>query len=244
MGKIHVLLKKEEIDAAKMAGKTVAVFDILLATSTITSLLEHGAEEVIPVLNEQRARETAAGMADESYLLAGEYEGKTIHGFLDPNPSLLKDKVSGKKVILSTTNGTVALHRSSPASFVYACSLLNSGAMAEHFLKFHKEDSIILVCSGSSGQFCLEDFYGAGFFISCLLAGSQFELTDSARAAWLFAASQRQEAENLLKASAVGRMLEDYGFSEEISYISQHSCYGIVASFNGSKMLPYREMTK
>lgn len=244
MGKIHVLMKKEEIDEAKMNGKTAVVFDVLLATSTITSLLENGAKEVIPVLDEARARETAELMEEDTYLLAGEYEGRTIEGFLDPNPSFLKDKVKGKSVILSTTNGTVAIHGAGLANHVYACSLLNSQATAEHFETFHRDDSIVLICSGSSGQFCIEDFYGAGYFADCLLSASSYELTDAARAAVLFSRSQRGQAGELLKASRVGEMLSMYGFEDEITYITQHSSCKAIAVLSGSKMMKYGEMTE
>ncbi|MFZ2910486.1 MAG: 2-phosphosulfolactate phosphatase, partial [Candidatus Desulfobacillus denitrificans] len=46
--KIHVLLKKEELDAQRLPGKTVVVLDILFATSSIVTALAHGAAEVIP----------------------------------------------------------------------------------------------------------------------------------------------------------------------------------------------------
>lgn len=49
-GKVHVLLKKEEILEEKLEDKIVVVLDVLLATTTITTVLSHGAEKVIPVL--------------------------------------------------------------------------------------------------------------------------------------------------------------------------------------------------
>ncbi|RBN37955.1 2-phosphosulfolactate phosphatase, partial [Priestia megaterium] len=54
-GKVHVILKKEELLAKKLEGKTVVIFDVLLATSTIAAALQQGAIEVIPVKNEEEA---------------------------------------------------------------------------------------------------------------------------------------------------------------------------------------------
>ncbi|OQY67018.1 MAG: hypothetical protein B6D47_11230 [Rhodocyclaceae bacterium UTPRO2] len=54
--KIHVLLKKEELDAQRLPGKTVVVLDILFATSSIVTALAHGAAEVIPTLDGPRLR--------------------------------------------------------------------------------------------------------------------------------------------------------------------------------------------
>lgn len=84
MRKIHLLLKKEEIDEQKISENKVAVvFDILLATSTITSALEFGAKQVIPVLNGTDAEKIASTMNGEDCVLVGEYQGKTIDGFLN-----------------------------------------------------------------------------------------------------------------------------------------------------------------
>lgn len=97
MGKIHVVTRKEEIDGAKMKDKIAVVFDVLLATSTIATVLEHGARSVIPVLDGEQARSLAAEMNKDDCMLVGEYEGRTIDGFLDPNPSALKAFAKGKK---------------------------------------------------------------------------------------------------------------------------------------------------
>ena len=46
--KIHVLLKKEELDGQRLPGKIVVVLDILFATSSIVAALANGAQEVVP----------------------------------------------------------------------------------------------------------------------------------------------------------------------------------------------------
>jgi 2-phosphosulfolactate phosphatase len=51
MPKIHVLLKKEELDAQRLEDKVVVVLDILFATSSIVTALAHGATEVIPAID-------------------------------------------------------------------------------------------------------------------------------------------------------------------------------------------------
>ncbi|MGH8284332.1 MAG: 2-phosphosulfolactate phosphatase [Steroidobacteraceae bacterium] len=46
--KVHVLLKKEELDGERLAGKVVVVLDVLFATSSIAAALAHGARSVVP----------------------------------------------------------------------------------------------------------------------------------------------------------------------------------------------------
>ncbi|PLR95298.1 2-phosphosulfolactate phosphatase [Bacillus sp. T33-2] len=231
MLKIHLLLKKEDIDRQKMRENKVAVvFDVLLATSTVASALEFGAKEVIPVLDGTEARQEATGREDGSFVLVGEYQGVTIDGFLSPNPLELKHLVQGKTVILSTTNGTIALKNSSMAGAVYAASLLNSRAVVNHILQDSEAKTIILVCSGSSNQFNVEDFYGAGYFIDCLtdLHRDKIEMTDSAFASHLFYKSNKDNAAYILSCSRVGKMLSKYGFDKEIEFAAQKSLFDVV----------------
>ncbi|WLR57130.1 2-phosphosulfolactate phosphatase [Mesobacillus subterraneus] len=228
MMKVHLLLKKEDIDKRKMADNKIAVvFDVLLATSTIASALEFGAKEVIPVLDGKAAEQEAALREKDSFILVGEYQGKTIDGFLSPNPLELKEKIKGKSVILSTTNGTVALKNSAEANAVYAASLMNCEAVANHILKDYQEETIVVVCSGSSNEFNVEDFQGAGCFIDCLIKqyGDELLLTDSAYAAHSFYHAHNQNSDDILKASRVSRMLNKHGFEKEIEFVSQQNIF-------------------
>lgn len=230
MGKIHLLFKKEEIDEAKIQGKIAVVFDVLLATSTITVGLHLGAKEVIPVKRGEEAIEEAERRDTGSCLLVGENEGNTIEGFLDPVSFLLNEEVEGKTVILSTTNGTVAIRKAACAKKVFICSLLNGRAVADRLLEEHQDETIIIVCSGSSGSFCLEDFYGAGYLIDCLISGGpqKWTLTDSALAALFFYQGSSLDSNEVLQRSSVGKMIQERGFSREIEFVSQQGIISLV----------------
>ena len=60
MRKLHVLMKKEELDGQRLDGKVVIVLDILFATTTIVAALSAGATEVWPALDGDTARALAA----------------------------------------------------------------------------------------------------------------------------------------------------------------------------------------
>lgn len=185
---------------------------------------------MIPVLDGKAAKQEATGRKKDSFVLVGEYQGKTIDGFLSPNPIELKEKIKGKSVILSTTNGTVALKNSADANAVYAASLLNCKAVANHILKDYQGETVVIVCSGSSNQFNVEDFHGAGCFIDCLIKqyDKEFFLTDSAYAAHSFYHAHNINSNDILKASRVGRMLSKHGFDEEIEFVSQQNIFKTV----------------
>jgi 2-phosphosulfolactate phosphatase len=240
MSKIHLLLKKEEINPQKINdNKVVVIFDILLATSTITTALQFGAKEVIPVLNGEEALKEAASRENGSYCLVGEFQGRTIDGFLSPNPWQLRNSLQDKTVILSTTNGTVALKKCAVAKKVYAASILNGKAVANHLKTTLIDETIILVCSGSSGEFNVEDLYGAGYFINCLVneAGEEWELTDSAFAALNFYLAYKEVGKEILSQSRVGKMLIANGYKEEIEFISRESIFSIVPILKDCKSL-------
>jgi 2-phosphosulfolactate phosphatase len=222
MPNIHLLVKKEDIDDAKLSDNKIAVvFDVLLATSTITSALYHGAKEVIPVLNREEAIKEAEESDPRETILVGEYDGKAIDGFLVPHPNALRTQVKNKTMILSTTNGTVAIRKAASAKRVYIGSILNGQTVADTIRMCYSDETVVVICSGSSGAFSLEDFYGAGYFLDCLVRDSEphWELTDPARAALLFFRGTVALGDTVLKSSTVGRMLMNYGLEEVIEYV-------------------------
>lgn len=223
--KVHVVMTKEELDIEKVTSMTsVVIFDVLLATSSIAACFAGGAHSVRPALNKEEALKMIEDCEEEA-ILAGEIHGVTIEGFLDPLPTSLIEQVEGKHVILSTTNGTVAIRKAVGAKRVWIASLLNTGTVAEKVLSGHEDETLLLVCSGSAGQFCLEDFYGAGYFISCLQMqyDKQLNLTDSALGAKWFYEGHKEESERILSNSRVGIILKQQGNYREVQYVSQKS---------------------
>lgn len=221
-------------------NKIAVVFDVLLATSTIVSCLNFGAKEVLPVMNGKEAVRTASALRNKDIVLVGEYEGVTIEGFLSPAPSALKDQVRNKTVILSTTNGTIAIKNSAPAKEVYIASLLNGKAVSKRILEIYNKETIIIVCSGSSNQFCLEDFYGAGYFIQQLVNEyglNNIDLTDSALAAKLFYDKLSDEAFQILSESRVGQMLHSYELPHDIDFVSQQGKLSIIPKLVKGKIV-------
>lgn len=239
MGKVHVIFKKEDVkEHMNIERKIVVIFDVLLATSTISTVLAHGAEKVIPVLNEGEARERYNEIKSNC-ILVGESGGKTIEGFLDPDPTLLIDKVKGKTVILSTTNGTVAIQKGKKAKKLYIGSLLNSKAVVSHILEKYQGETILLVASGAGGVFNVEDFYGTGHFLHNLLSQSnkEWDLTDAAYVAYQFFKKKKDESKQVLRNGAVGKMLTADGFGEAIDFAAKQDIYNIVPFLSGDTII-------
>jgi 2-phosphosulfolactate phosphatase len=228
--KIHVLLKKDELDSVRLNDKVVLVLDVLFATTTILAALDQGARAVVPVASERDAHAAAAGFAQGERVLAGELYAETIAGFASPTPlALARHGVRDKTVIYSTTNGTVALTKAQSAPAVYAAALVNARAVIEHVLHAHAGKTIIIVCSGSVDNFNLEDFYGAGYLVALLSErlGERCDLTDAALAARAMFDPKRSL--ELLLASRVGRMMIERNLADEVAYAAELSNIGMVA---------------
>ena len=226
--KLHVLVKKEELDGQRLAGKVVVVLDVLFATTSIAAALAHGATEVIPTLDGEAARAVAAARPAGSFVLAGEYGAETLPGFANPTPLALLDlPLAGKALVYSTTNGTVAVHRAAGAARVYAAALSNGAAVAERVASRAEGDTVLVVCSGSVDAFNLEDFYGAGHLVSLLSRiRPGWELSDAARAARML--HDGADAMACLSESRVGRMMLERGLRHEVEYAARKDHLAVV----------------
>jgi 2-phosphosulfolactate phosphatase len=192
-------------------SETIAVvFDVLRATSTMITGLEHGVERFVPVETVEAAR--ALKNQDPSLLLAGERGGLPLEGFdLGNSPAEFKE-IRGKGVVLTTTNGTVALHRVRRAKRVYVGALLNLDSLAQ-VLDSEGATGVLIVCSGTGENFALEDAIAAGGLVDGL---SHNSLSD---AAVLVKSLYREASSDLLsylRQSRNGRALVGIGKAKDV----------------------------
>jgi 2-phosphosulfolactate phosphatase len=222
--KVHVLTKKEELDGVRVPGKVVVVLDIIFATTTMVTALAHGAKEIVPVLDEKAARACAGEYP--GCVLSGELYAETLPGFAHPAPlALVAHGVQGKSVIYSTTNGTVAMAQSGGAARVYCGALLNARRLVEHIVGIHPRETVLIVCSGSGNNFNFEDFYGAGYFVECLLPHVD-DLSDAAKAA--LALYRHAKAPDALLDCRVGRMMAARGLAHEVEFACRRDALPVV----------------
>jgi 2-phosphosulfolactate phosphatase len=235
--RIHVLTRKEELDGVRVPGKVVVVLDILFATTTMVAVLGNGAAEVLPVSDEAAARAAAARHAQGRFVLSGELYADTLPGFAHPAPlALIAHGVQGKTVIYSTTNGTVAMTLAERAKRVYCGALLNARAVAARIVEEHPRDTVLLLCSGSGGNFNLEDFYGAGCLVDrfAALLGAEVDLSDAARAALAFYRSA--SAPQVLLQSRVGRMMAGRGLAHEVEFAARIDALPVVPALEQGRL--------
>lgn len=151
----------------KQEGEFICVIvDILRATTTICTIIDWGGE-VIPVAS----LEIAKKYKDRGFLVAGERIEQPIT-FADYGNSALNfrtNKIKGKTVVHTTTNGTQAidLAKKSSASSIVIGAFSNLNTLKNYLVKENK--NVVILCSGWQNTFCLEDTIFAGALSQLLL---------------------------------------------------------------------------
>ncbi|MFZ4637371.1 MAG: 2-phosphosulfolactate phosphatase [Pirellulales bacterium] len=175
--------------AGATAGGIAVVIDVLRASTTIATALAHGAAAVRPVAGIEEARGLAAVLGAGT-LLGGERGGVRIPGFDLGNSPLeyTPDRVAGKTIVITTTNGTAALHACREAREILVGSLVNRTAVADEVRRLAGDSvPVHLVCGGTDGEITAEDVLAAGAILDAAMAGGSVEtLDESAREAVAF----------------------------------------------------------
>lgn len=214
------------------------VFDVLRATSTVVTALQHGAKEVIPVSEISEALAIKKSRPD--VLLAGERDGLRIRAAqtggtdfdLGNSPrEFIPQKIRGRTIVSSTTNGTRALRACAGAKTVLAASFLNLRATAQ-FLRTRRANEWLLVCAGTRENVALEDVLAAG----ALCEISDGELTDAAQialAAWRQA--QADLAAAVSRSENGRRLLALPELRDDVAFCLQRDAFPLVAQMkNGA----------
>jgi 2-phosphosulfolactate phosphatase len=223
---IDVIPTINEARTEDLAGKTVLVIDVFRSTSCIVTALHNGAESVLPVETVTEARDSQR----QGDLLAGERYGKKLPGFDLGNSPLefQAERIYGKRIVMTTTNGTRALHKSQKAARVAAASLMNARASAYYALETQKD--VAILCSGTQDVYSLEDGLCAGLLIDELLhaGGESAGINDfglSQHGAYLQAKSRLTE---VLRTCSNGRKLIRAGLEADLLHCARVNTVSLV----------------
>ena len=258
--KIEVLFTPAEFSALQQRDlrQTVCViFDVLRATSTFVTALHNGAKAIIPVAEISGALTIKKRQPD--VLLGGERNGVRISADgidfdLGNSPrEYTPEKVRGKTIVSTTTNGTRALRACAGAKIILAAAFLNLGATAE-FLQQNHFKNVLLVCAGTGENKADEDIFAAGSLCELLVGSSRCDnfggtpqgaaqravptFSDSAqiaRRAWLEAKSDLAWAigssENAQRLLAIPELRDD------VAFCSQHDIFPLVAKMEADGVI-------
>lgn len=163
----------------------VVVIDVLRATSTIATVLHHGAKAIIPVDSVEKCIRLGR---DLECITAGERDGQVAEGLQYGNSSFEYPRhfIEGKILVLTTTNGTKLLHMAlaKGATEIITGSFLNITAVCDHLLRQKK--NVVLACAGWKDKVNMEDSLFAGAVVSRMRNAFEINCDSSQMAATLY----------------------------------------------------------
>jgi 2-phosphosulfolactate phosphatase len=231
--RIDIQLLPYPPDPRQLANRTVVVIDVLRATSVIVHAMAHGATEILPVATVEEAFQRVKTFPPGSTLLGGERGSRKIEGFdLGNSPrEYVAERVKGKRVILTTTNGSKAFHTVASGAEIVASSFFNVGAAAQRCLDLGRD--LLIFPSGDEGRFSLEDTVCGGMLIDLISKKDKAPsiLTDAARSAVILYQRFETDLSESFHVSHHGKDLLDLGLGEDLLYCARTDITPLVPAF-------------
>lgn len=246
--RVDVVFGGATLSPSDVAGRVVAVIDVLRASTSIAAALANGARAVIPFESSDEVVMRAKAFERAQVLLAGERRMLPIPGFdLGNSPNeFTPEIVEGKTVLMTTTNGTRAITATQGARDVVVASYVNyTAVLAMLRSALRGGTDITIVCAGRERQFSLEDAGCAGRFannVSKRLTG--VVLNDAAQACALIDRKYGERTIKLFEASEHGRALRDAGFGDDLVMCAAVDSYSVIPLYQDrqiTKLGPDRE---
>ncbi len=207
------------------------VIDVLRATTTIATALKVGAEAVQVFSSLDDLMATSESWPGEKRLRAGERGGAAVAGYDLGNSPLdcTSELMAGKRLFLSTTNGTRALQRVKDCPQLVTASLVNRGAAVDYLAQTQPQ-TVWLLGSGWEGGYSLEDTVCAGAIASLLQEkGLDFTVgNDEVVAAQSLYRQWRSDLLGLFKQASHGQRLLKLDRLEDLRYCATEDLIDIL----------------
>jgi 2-phosphosulfolactate phosphatase len=230
--RVDVLLGVAPAAVADVAGRVVAVIDVLRASTTVAVALANGARAVIPFQSAEEVVLRSKSFERSEVRLAAEHKMLTVQGCdLGNSPAeFTREAIEGKTILLATTNGTAALLDVQSARDVVVASYVNYSAVAARLVTALRDGSdIALVCAGRERQFSLEDAACAGRYVRAIAAElPSTPCNDAAQACAVLEGRYGDDLSALFTDAAHGRALIEAGFARDLDVCGSIDAYPVV----------------
>jgi 2-phosphosulfolactate phosphatase len=248
VARIDVVFGPPAASSADLAGRVVAVIDVLRASTSIAVALVNGAKAVIPFESAEDAVLRSRNFERPSVRLAGERRMRPIAGFdLGNSPAeFTREAVEGKTILFTTTNGTAALLAVQGARDVVVASYVNFSAIVALLRSALRGGTdVAIVCAGRERQFALEDGACAGRFIRFIRKQlPDTVLDDGARACAALDQRYGDDVSLVFAEAEHAQALADAGYAADLTWCAAIDSYPVVPVYQErqiTKLGPGRE---
>ena len=213
----------------KSDNDTVIVVDVFRASATMCTMLNNGASAIIPVSNSELAKEYKS----KGYLVGAERKTKRCE-FADFGNSPLDytpEKVSGREIVFTTTNGTRAIDVACDCKELFVGSFPNIDAVAERCLQ--RAERVVILCAGWNNRINIEDSLFGGAFAENLLKNASVKFdSDAIRMTYELWLRVKNNLEEYLKLSDHYQRLIDNSAVSDASYCITPNSISFVPTYN------------
>lgn len=235
--KLDVVLLPDHLERSGLPQRSVVVFDVLRATTTMTAALAAGVREIEVYPNTEAARRAAHGIGlYPAPLLCGEEKCLPPEGFdLGNSPAGFTRGHAGRTIFMSTTNGTRAILAAAEAKLLLVGGLVNASAVAAALAEVGND--VILLCAGTNGRPAMEDLLGAAAVLSALKRLTPVtEESDLPRIALRLFDGARNDLRQALAESSGGRNVIAAGLEADIDFAASVDRFpDVVARVEGQR---------
>lgn len=230
--KINVIPCRGKLYDNALSGSTVIVIDVLRCTTSIICAVMNGASKVIPAQEAGDAVAFAGRIGSKDCVLGGERGGVRLPDFaLGNSPSEYSAaNVRNRTVIISTTNGTGAIHDVRSARTVLIGAMINRSAVAERAAMLNSD--VLILCAGTAGAISADDICAAGSIIDAICSlRNDCSLTDIAYMSRYLYGAWRSGEFDLSKTTHYSKLMQ-LGFSDDLRFCLQEDITDIVPVYS------------
>jgi 2-phosphosulfolactate phosphatase len=234
---LHTSLSPALLHLYDVSNSIVVIIDVLRATSTIATVLYNGAKCIIPV--DSVAACIRIGKQIEG-ITAGERDGKVAEGLSYGNSPFEypREFVSGKTLVLTTTNGTKLLHMAleKGAKKIITGSFGNLSAVCDYLIE--QKRHVILGCAAWKDRVNIEDTLFAGAVISRI--NEHFAINcDASQIAETMYKDARKDLFEFLKNKHASHYLRlsKFGLEKDIRYCLTEDAANVLCVYEGGKLV-------
>jgi 2-phosphosulfolactate phosphatase len=228
---IEVCLTPALIHLHDLSNAIVVVIDVLRATSSMCVAFTQGVNSIIPVAT----IEESIAYREKGFLIGAERNGEMLDGFdIGNSPfSYMDEKVKGRHIALTTTNGTQAIAAAKGAKQIVVGSFLNLDALCNWLAT--QDGNIVLLCSGWKNSVNIEDTLLAGAVVHQMRGDFDFtNLRDTSIIAERLYLLAKDDLNGFLEESSHRNRLKKLNIDKDIEYcLTPNQAHVVPGIING-----------